>query len=142
RAACAHAEGERHPARAAEWPVRSVVRAHLADRADRGKDEIEDGIEPAGDGEGHRWAPQAGPGSAGGGLVLALEAPLALDAVAREGERIEPLLADRLAASLALPEAPFVELPERGHHLPHEAAVAGTQLQLEPADGRGARLDA
>src|SRR5262245_32677346 len=47
------------------------------------------------------------PGSAGGGLVLALEAPLTVDAVAREGERVETLLADGLAAPLALAEAPL-----------------------------------
>src|SRR5262249_23241230 len=89
---------------------------------------------------GPSMGPQAGPGSAGGGLVLALEAPLALDAVAREGKRVEPLLANRLAASLALSEAPLVELPERGPHLTQESAVPVAELELELAGVRGVGL--
>src|SRR5262249_42060453 len=121
--------------RVTERSVGGVVRAARTDRADRREDEVEDGIEPTGDGEGHRWAPRRA-GSAGGGLVFALEAPLALDAVSRERQGIAALLADRLAAPLALPEAPLVELPERGHHLAQEPPVSVAELELELAGVR------
>jgi hypothetical protein len=84
--------------------------------------------------------PREEPGSAGGGLVLALEAPLALDAVAGERQGVEALLADGLPAPLALAEAAFVELPERSHHLAQEAAVPVAKLELELAGVRGVGL--
>src|SRR5262249_26164246 len=90
----------------------------------------EDGIEPTGDGEGHRWAPRRA-GSAGGGLVFALEAPLALDAVSRERQGIEALLSDRLAAPLPPPEAPLRALPGPRHHPPQEPPVPVAELELE-----------
>src|SRR6059036_1484055 len=71
--------------------------------------------------------------SAGDGALLALDVPLAFDAVAREGQRMEPLLGDLLAAALALTEASLVELPERGDDVAEEPAIPAAELELELA---------
>src|SRR4029450_4409244 len=72
--------------------------------------------------------------------VLALEAPLALDAETRERERLGALLADRLAPALALAEAAPAELAERGQHLAQGPAIPVAQLELELARVRGVGL--
>src|SRR5262245_49535751 len=111
------------------WDRRSERRTQgrLPGRRGRGGDRT------SGRGRAPSGRPPGEPGSAGDGLVLALEAALAVDAIACERQGLEPLLADRLSAALALPEAAFVELLECGHHLAQEPPVAVAQLELELA---------
>src|ERR1051325_6667758 len=72
----------------------------------------------------------AGP-LAGRGALFLFRRPLALDAVARERERLEALLGDGLAAALAVAEAALGDLLERERDLLQESAVAVAQLEQE-----------
>src|SRR6266508_350382 len=61
--------------------------------------------------------------------LLFLDQPLAADAMAREGQRLEPFFGDRLAAPLARAERAVVQLLERRHDVPQQAPVAVAQLE-------------
>jgi hypothetical protein len=136
--------------------VPPVVRPLPADGAQRGKDEVEDRLEPGGTATGRRDGGTGGHGRQRGefrptgerrgcdlprrGLLLLLDETLAADAVAGERQGLEPSLGDRLGAPLALAEAALVELAERDEDLSQQAAVTVAQLEQELARVRGRRL--
>jgi hypothetical protein len=62
--------------------------------------------------------------SAGGGALLFLDQTLAGDAVTSEGQRLETLVADGLAAALALAERALVDLLKRGDDVAQQSPVA------------------
>src|SRR5256712_3622799 len=72
--------------------------------------------------------------------LLFLDHPLAADAMAREGQRLEPFLGNRLAAPLARAERTVVQLLERGDDVPQQPAVAVAQLEEELSRVCGVRL--
>src|SRR6185436_1203239 len=72
--------------------------------------------------------------------LLFLDHPLAVDAVARERQGFEPLLGDRLAASLAGTEPAVVQLLQGGDDVPQQPAVAVAQLEEEFSRVGGVRL--
>src|SRR6266446_702138 len=72
--------------------------------------------------------------------LLFLDHPLAADAMAREGQRLEPFLGDRFAAPLARAERAVVQLLERRHDVPQKAPVAVAQLEEKLPRIRGVRL--
>src|SRR6185503_2586133 len=76
----------------------------------------------------------------GGGPLFLLDRTLTLDAVAGEGQRLEPLFGDGLATALAVTEAALVDLLQRGDHFLEETPIAVTQLEQELPVVRGARL--
>src|SRR4030095_15183623 len=61
-------------------------------------------------GRGGRGRARDGGASPGGGPLLFLDRALAVDAVAREGQRLQPLVGDRLAAPLAVAARAGVDL--------------------------------
>src|SRR5688572_5111209 len=63
--------------------------------------------------------------------LLLLDEPLAVDAVAREGQRLEALVGDRLAAALAVAERAVLDLLERGDDVAQDPPVAVAQLEEE-----------
>src|SRR5580700_763888 len=75
----------------------------------------------------------------GRGALFLFDRALALDAVARERQRLQALLGDRLAAALAIAEPAFVDLLQRERHFFQEHPVAVAQLEEELAivGGRG-----
>src|SRR5262245_40041639 len=81
-----------------------------------------------------------GRASAGGGALLFLDETLASDAVAGEGQRFESLVADGLAAALAVAEGTVVDLLKRGHDVAQQAPVAVAQLEEELPVVGGVRL--
>src|SRR5258705_10972430 len=66
---------------------------------------------------------------AGGRPLFFFDGALAVDAVARERQRFEPLLADGLAAALASAEAAVVELLKRGGDVLQLPALSVTQAE-------------
>src|SRR5262249_7040876 len=82
----------------------------------------------------------AGEASAGGGALLLLGQPLAVDAVARRGHRVQPLVADRLAAALAVAGGAVVDLLQRIDDVAQLAAVAVAELEEELARVGGVGL--
>ena len=78
--------------------------------------------------------------SAGGGALLFLDQTLAGDAVTGERQRFETLVADRLAAALALAERALVDLLQRGDDVAQQSPVAVAQLEEEFAVVGGIRL--
>ena len=78
--------------------------------------------------------------SAGGGALLFLDQTLAVDAVAREGQRLEALVGDGLAAALAVAEGALVDLLQRGHDVAQQPPVAVAQLEEELPVVGGIRL--
>src|SRR3990172_7997520 len=68
-----------------------------------------------------------------GRRLLLLYQTLAVDAVAGERQRLEPLFGDRLAAPLANPERPFLDFSEGTDHFLEESPVAVAQLEKELA---------
>src|SRR5690242_107427 len=68
---------------------------------------------------------------AGGGALFLFRRALALDAEARERERLEALLGDRLAAALAVAEAALRDLLQGERDLLQEPAVTVAQLEVE-----------
>src|SRR4030095_1113786 len=75
--------------------------------------------------------PGRGGASGGGGSFLFLDQTLAGDAVAGEGQRFEALVADGLAAALAVAERALVDLLQRGHDVAQQTPVAVAQLEEE-----------
>src|SRR6266478_6299400 len=75
---------------------------------------------------------------AGGGALFLFDGALALDAVARERQRLQALLRDRLAAALAVAEAALADLLQGQHDLFQEPPVTVAQLEEKLAIvGRG-----
>src|SRR5262245_6672521 len=85
-------------------------------------------------------ARRRGPRLARGHPLLFLDHPLAVDAVARERQRLEPFFGNRLVAPLAVSKCAVVELLERRDHVAQEPAVAVAQLEEELARVRGIGL--
>src|SRR5262249_36107898 len=72
-----------------------------------------------------------------GRALFFFDGPLTIDAVAGEGQRLEALVRDRLAAALAVSVAALVELLQRGHNLLQEPLGAVAELEQEfPVIGR------
>src|SRR5215831_763674 len=65
---------------------------------------------------------------------------MALDAIARERECLEPLFRDGLSAALAVAETTLVDLLQSRHHFFQESPVAIAQLEEELAIVRRGRL--
>src|SRR5262249_36493966 len=61
--------------------------------------------------------------------LFLLDGALALDAVAGEGERLQPLLGDGFSATLAVAEAPLVHLLQGGDNLLEQSPIAIAQLE-------------
>jgi hypothetical protein len=78
--------------------------------------------------------------SPGRGTLLLLDEPLAVDAVARERQRLQPLVADRLAAALAIAERSVVDLLQGGDDVPQQSSVPVAELEEELAGVGGVRL--
>src|SRR5262245_27529223 len=76
---------------------------------------------------------RGGEASAGGGALLLFDDPLAVDAVARERQGLQPLVADRLATALAIAEGAVVDLLQRGDDVAQQAVIAVAQLEEELA---------
>src|SRR5260370_18451321 len=75
---------------------------------------------------------------AGGGALFLFDGALALDAVARERQRLQALLGDRLATALAVAEAALADLLQGQHDLLQEPPVTVAQLEEKLAIvGRG-----
>src|ERR1700730_13609973 len=75
---------------------------------------------------------------AGRGALFLFDRALALDAVARERQRLQTLLRDRLATALAVAEAAPTDLLQGQQHLFQEPPVTVAQLEEELAIiGRG-----
>src|SRR5262245_4847817 len=70
-------------------------------------------------------------GSARGHALLFLDQALAVDAVAREGDGVESLLRDRLAASLAGAVGTVLDLLERRYDVAQQSPVAVAKLEEE-----------
>src|SRR5512143_3289055 len=66
-----------------------------------------------------------------GGALFLFDRALALDAVARERQRLQALLGDRLAAALAVAEAALADLLQGQHDLLQEPPVSVAQLEEE-----------
>src|SRR5258708_34932960 len=78
---------------------------------------------------------------AGGGTLFLFDGALALDAVARERQRLQALLGDRLAAALAVAEAALADLLQGQHDLFQKPPVTVAQPEEElPIVGRGRPL--
>src|SRR5437773_6990695 len=75
-----------------------------------------------------------------GHALLLLDRPLTVDAVARERQRLEPLLGDRLPAPLARAEGAVVQLLQGGDDVAQQAPVTIAELEEELAVVRGGRL--
>src|SRR5437762_13146115 len=64
---------------------------------------------------------------------LLLDHTLAIDAVARERQGLQPLVTDGLAAALAVAERAVVDLLQRRHDVAEDPAVAVAELEKELA---------
>src|SRR5213594_3171468 len=122
----------------ARWPaptLKKLLRVRPSDRTETGN--VTGTAIP---GKGRAEARRRGARLARGHPLLFLDHPLAVDAVARERQRLEPLLGNRLVASLARPERAIVELLEGRDDVAEEPTVAVAELEEELASVRGVRL--
>src|SRR5262245_48158606 len=123
--------------------VRATASRHPAGGAARTVERNSNGVgkrlqEGTGRGASEHAMSQRGATSVCGGSLLLLDRPLTLDAVPGEGQGLEPLLGNRLAAALAVPESPFVDLLQRGHDFLEQPPVAIAELEEKFAVvGRG-----
>src|SRR6202158_4476527 len=73
----------------------------------------------------------------GGGALFFFDEPLAVDAVAGEGQRFEALVGDGLPAPLAVTKVASVDLLQRGDDLFQDSTVTVAELEEElPVVGR------
>src|SRR6266508_2390524 len=73
------------------------------------------------------------PALPGGGALFFFDEPLAVDAVAGEGQRLEALVGDDLPAALAVAEVASVDLLQRRDDFLQDPAVPVAQLEEELA---------